>query len=131
MKTITHQYVKPEDMNHHGSLYANTMTDWLMRSAFFGVVEVLGRQDHVVMVGVTDLHFIRPVSLGTILEIRYGLTKVGTSSLTIAVEALDKFDADKKYAACQVTFVNTDENGKSAPHGIPKSKENMNGMKLS
>ena len=124
MKTITHQYVKPENMNHHGSLYANTMTDWLMRSAFFGVIEVLGRQDHVVMAGVNDLKFIRPVALGTILEIRYELVKVGTSSLTIAVEAQDKFNSEKKYATCQVTFVNTDENGRSSPHGIPKSQEN-------
>lgn len=118
MKTITHQYVKPEDMNHHGSLYANTLTDWMMRSAFFGVVEVLGRQDHVVMVGMNDFHFIQPVLLGAILEIRYELAKAGRSSLTIAVEARDKFDADKVYATCQITFVNTGEDGKSAPHGI-------------
>lgn len=108
-------------MNHHGSLYANTLTDWLMRSAFFGAIEVLGRQDHVVMAGMNHLSFFHPVALGTILEMRYELAKVGTSSLTIAVEALDKFDKEKLYASCQVTFVNTDENGKSSPHGIPKS----------
>lgn len=118
MKTITHQYVLPENMNHHGSLYANVMTDWMMRAAFFGVIEVLGRQDHVVMVGMNDFHFIQPVLLGTILEIRYELARAGRTSLTIAVEMRDKLEPDKVYATCQITFVNTDEDGKSAPHGI-------------
>lgn len=118
MKTITHRYVKMEDMNHHGSLYANTLASWMLDAAFFGVVEVLGRQDHVVMAGVQELCFLRPVELGAVLELRYALVKAGTSSLTIKVEARDKLDPEKGYGTCLVTFVNTDDEGKSAPHGI-------------
>ena len=118
MKTITHRYVKMEDMNHHGSIYANTLTSWMLDAAFFGIVDVLGRQDHVVMAGIQDFRFVRPAELGAILELRYELAKAGTSSLGIKVEARDKLDPEKIYSTCLVTFVNTDETGKSAPHGI-------------
>ncbi len=121
MKIISHRYVRMEQMNHHGSLYSGVLTDWMTETAFFGAVQTLGRRDHFVMCAVQDFRFAAPVELGTVLSLQYELTKVGRTSLTIAVEARDMLSPDILYSSCQVVFVNTDENGKSAPHGISQS----------
>ena len=125
MKTITHRYVRMEQRNHHGSLYSGVLTDWMTEAAFFGVAKTLGRRDHVVMCAVQDFRFLAPTELGTILSFQYELIKAGNTSLTFAIEARDMLNPDILYATCQVVFVNTDENGKSAPHGIvvPPSQE--------
>lgn len=115
MKTITHHYVRMEQMNHHGSLYAGILTDWMTEAAFFGVAQILGRRDHIVMCAVQDFRFTAPAGLGDILSFRYELARVGRTSLTIAVEARNMLEPENVYATCQVVFVNTDENGKSAP----------------
>lgn len=118
MKTITHHYIRMEQMNHHGSLYAGVLTDWMTEAAFFGVVQVLGRRDHVVMCAVQDFRFAAPAELGDILAFQYKLEHTGKSSLTIAAEARDMLNPERLIASCKVVFVNTDENGKSAPHGL-------------
>lgn len=117
MNVITRRYVRMEQMNHHGSLYAGTLTDWMTEAAFFGIAKAIGRKDHIVMCAVQDFRFLSPVELGAILEFRYAVVRVGKSSLTVAVEAVDMFEPGKQYAACQVSFVNTGEDGKSCPHG--------------
>lgn len=118
MKPITLHYVRMEQMNHHGSLYAGILTDWMTEAAFFGIAREIGRKDHIVMRAVQNLQFVQAAGLGTILDFRYEIVKVGKSSLTVAVEAADLFDAGKVYCSCQVSFVNTGEDGKSCPHGF-------------
>lgn len=118
MKEITRHYVQMEHMNHHGSLYAGVLTDWMTESAFLGISKAIGRKDNIVMCAVQDFKFINPVKLGTIIEFMYEIIKTGSSSITVMVEALDMFDTSLKYAVCQVTFVNTGEDGKSLPHGL-------------
>lgn len=118
MKTITHHYVRMEQMNHHGSLYSGVLTDWMTEAAFFGAAQTLNRRDHMVMCAVQDFRFVAPVELGDILNFQYELAKVGRTSLTIAVEARNMLRPEIIYATCQVVFVNTDENGKSTPHNL-------------
>lgn len=118
MKTITHRYVRMEQMNHHGSLYGGTLSDWMTEAAFLGIARELGRKDHIVMRSVVELQFLQAVELGAILNLRYEIVKVGTSSLTVAVEVVDLFEEGKRYASCQVSFVNTGEDGRSCPHGL-------------
>ena len=105
MKIISHRYVRMEQMNHHGSLYSGVLTDWMTETAFFGAVQTLGRRDHFVMCAVQDFRFAAPVELGTVLSLQYELTKVGRTSLTIAVEARDMLSPDILYSSCQVVFV--------------------------
>lgn len=118
MKTINHRYVRMEHMNHHGSLYSGVLTDWMTEAAFFGAAQTLNSRDHMVMCAVQDFRFVAPVELGDILCFQYELTKVGRTSLTIAVESRNMFHPETLYATCQVVFVHTDEHGKSAPHGL-------------
>lgn len=118
MKTITHHYVRMEQMNHHGSLYGGTLTDWMTEAAFFGVAKEIGRKDHIVMRAVQELQFIRGAELGAIMEFCYEIVKVGTSSLTVAVKAVDLFEKEMVYCSCLVSFVNTGEDGRSCPHGF-------------
>ena len=75
------------------------------------------------MCAVRELVFRNPVLLGAVLSLSYELVKTGTTSLTIAVEARDMLDPELVYGSCQVVFVNTDDSGKSAPHGITMETE--------
>lgn len=123
MKPVTHQSVRMEHMNNHGSLEAEYLAEWMISAAYIGVVQVLGRKEHIVMCAVRELVFRNPVLLGAVLSLSYELVKTGTTSLTIAVEARDMLDPELVYGSCQVVFVNTDDSGKSAPHGITMETE--------
>ena len=105
-------------MNHHGSLEAEYLVSWMTNGAYMGVSQIRGRADQIVMCAISDVRFQNPVPLGAIMSINYELVKTGKSSLTIAVEARDMINPELIYGSCQVVFVNTDEHGKSAPHGI-------------
>ena len=118
MKLISHQKVTMQHMNHHGSLEAEYLVSWMTNGAYMGVSQIRGRADQIVMCAISDVRFQNPVPLGAIMSINYELVKTGKSSLTIAVEARDMINPELIYGSCQVVFVNTDEHGKSAPHGI-------------
>ena len=47
MKIATRRFVRPEFMNHHQTLYAGYISEWLTEAAMIGVTEVMGETEHV------------------------------------------------------------------------------------
>ncbi|MGN0130955.1 MAG: acyl-CoA thioesterase [Lachnospiraceae bacterium] len=118
MKTATKHLVRPEDLNHHGTLFGGRIAEWMTEAAFIGIAEILGHTDHAVIVSTKELTVRHPVAPGTILQLDYEIEAVGTTSITVRVCGVNMLDTSTEYCRGSFIFVTTDENGHKKAHGI-------------
>lgn len=116
MEVATRRFVRPEHMNHHQSLYAGYISEWITEASFIAVAETLGRTDHVVLAGIKEIRMIKPVQSGTVLELQYEVKKYGTTSIEYYVEGTDFLTHDRHFRG-SVVFVTVDDKGRKKPHG--------------
>ncbi len=117
MKIATRRFVRPEFLNHHQTMYAGYISEWLTEAAMIGATEVFGRMDHVVLAAIKEIRVVRPVTAGVIAELRYRVEHVGTTSVEIWVEGKD-FLSEEMYFTGSAVFVSVDDEGKKIPHGL-------------
>jgi acyl-CoA hydrolase len=117
METITRHHIRPEHLNHHGTLYAGQMMDWLTEAALLCTVQLRGRTDHIVMAGADHMRFLRPTVPGEILELRAEISHLGETSIVVQVKGCEMLSGAD---CCQgeFIFVTVDEAGHKAPHGL-------------
>lgn len=121
-KIATRRFVRPEFMNHHETLYAGYISEWLTEAAMIGITEVLGRTDHVVLAAIREIRVSRPVLAGAILELQYEPEKYGSTSIEIGVVGKD-FLSHEVYFTGSAVFVTVDEEGNKTPHGLPDQRQ--------
>lgn len=119
--TTISKLVRPENLNHHGTLFAGVTSMWFVESSFIEASRVYGDPSKIVCIKVHGMKFIRPGNNGDILEIKSILAHVGKTSLTIYTKIYLRNTNDQLVDGF-VTFVTIDENGKSMPHGIKYEK---------
>lgn len=117
MKIATRRFVRPEHMNHHQSLYAGYISEWITEASFIAVAKTLGRTDHVVLAGIKEIRVIKPVRSGTVLELQYEVAKIGTTSVEYYIEGMDFLTHDRHFRG-SVVFVTVDDEGNKVPHAL-------------
>lgn len=118
MKTATRHLVRPEDLNHHSTLFGGRIAEWMTEAAFIGMAEILGHTDHAVIVSTRELTIKHPVLPGTVFQLEYEIADVGTTSITVRVHGMDMLNPATEYCQGSFIFVTTDENGHKKAHGI-------------
>lgn len=111
MQLSTRRYVRPEYMNHHESLFAGYISEWVTEAGFIGASNTLGRTDGIVLVAMKELHITTKVKGGSILSLYYKVKKVGNTSLTLYVEGRDLV-TQVVHCSATLVFVNVDCEGK-------------------
>ncbi len=109
--------VRPENLNHHDTLFAGVTALWFVESSFIEASRVYGDPSKIVCIKIHGMKFIKPGNNGDILEIESVLAHVGITSLTIYTKIYDRV-SEKQLVDGFVTFVTVDEKGKSIPHEI-------------
>lgn len=117
MKLATRHFVRPEDHNHHETLYAGRLTEWLTEAAMIGVTKRLGRNDGVVLAALEEVQITKPMTAGMILTFEYEISHLGTTSIEIFVVVKDML-SEVPCAMGRVRFVTVDETGRKTPHGL-------------
>lgn len=117
MQIATRRFVRPEFLNHHETLYAGYISEWLTEAAMIGITEVMGATQGVVLAAIREVQVVKPVVAGVILELQYRAEKYGTTSVEIKVEGLD-FLTGERYFDGSAVFVSVDEQGHKKPHGL-------------
>ena len=79
--------VKPEDLQHHGTLFAGRMAEWLVETCFIAACRLVGKPEDVVCVQVHGISFMKPITNGDIVEIKAKVALVGTTSITVHSQA--------------------------------------------
>ena len=121
LPTITASHLaKSIDLNHHGTLFAGRMAEWVVEVGFMTARAVIACDPEQLVCACLDrLNFSRSVPKGSTVEIVGRGAHVGRSSVTIHMEAsvLGSCGARDRVTAGFATFVHIDEKG-AKPHGV-------------
>lgn len=111
---VTHHFVKSEDLNHHGTLFAGRTAEWFVEAGLMATAEYLP-PENIVCVQIHGMNFSCPIHLGETVRMTSRAVRAGRTSVVAHIatsikgtEVLDGF----------ITFVNVDQNGHPLPHGI-------------
>jgi acyl-CoA thioesterase YciA len=117
-----------KDLGIHGNLFGGNMLSWIDEAAASLAAEVCN-SPNVVTVKIDEVVFKRPVKVGYQILIYGDVAHVGTSSLTMKIEARKKnFYGGEEVVVCttNITFVRIDEEG----NAVPIAQEIRNKYKL-
>lgn len=117
-KYETLHLVKAEDLNHHGTLFAARATAWLVEAGFATAACEHGSPDEIVMRGLENMSFHKPVAKGTVVRYEGLVVYTGSTSLIVCVRA---YDAISNQMAIEgfITFVTIDtQTASKKPHQV-------------
>ena len=119
MKFQTRKWVKPEDLNANGTLFAGRVLAWLDEQAvIYGIIQLENKR--VVTKYISEINFMSTAIQGDIIEIGIEVSKFGKSSLTLNCEVRNKMTHETIVTVDNIILVNLDEHGKPMPHGKTK-----------
>ncbi len=118
LKEITiSRLVKSEDLNHHGTLFAGRMAEWLVEASFIAAARLAGRPEDVVCVQIHGMTFGKPAARGDLIEIRTNVAYLGGKSITVHAAVHANEDTAPAVSG-MATFVTVDRGGKPYAHGL-------------
>ncbi|WFA08666.1 hotdog domain-containing protein [Tissierella sp. Yu-01] len=114
-KVKVSRLVKPQELNHHGTLFAGRMAEWFVENSFICAAKATGRPENIVCVNIHGLTFKTPANNGDIVDIESMVARVGRTSFTtygrISKNGLETCEG-------YITFTFVDENNKPIPHNL-------------
>jgi len=114
--------VRPEDLNHHGTLFAGQMAKWLVEAGLITASRLCGKAEDVVCVQVNGMTFKKPINNGDIIEIISRIAHLGSTSITVLSQVFRKQDA-APLVSNMATFVTVDKENRPYKHGFKLSEE--------
>lgn len=111
---ITHHFVKNEDLNHHGTLFAGRTAEWFVEAGLMAAAQYLPA-DNIVCVKIHGMDFERPVHLGAVVKFTSKAVLAGRTSLVAHIR-LEEGGA--RVLEGFITFVNVGPDGRPVPHGL-------------
>jgi acyl-CoA hydrolase len=119
--TLSH-LVRPEDLNHHGTLFAGQMAKWLVEAGLITAAKLTGKPEDVVCVQLSGMTFRKPGNNGDLIEIKSRIAYLGTTSITIYSQVVRRQD-QSVLVSNMATFVTVDKQNKPYSHGLKLSAE--------
>ena len=110
----THHFVKSEDLNHHGTLFAGRTAEWFVEAGLMSAAVYIPA-DNIVCVKIHGMEFCRPIRLGEVARFDSAVVYAGRTSLISYIQVSVN---DVKILGGFITFVNVDENGASQAHSV-------------
>ena len=117
MELATRKFVRPEHLNHHQTLYAGRISEWMTEAAFVALAQTLGHTDHVVLAAMNEIKITKPTIAGEIIEIGWEMSHVGTTSIEFSMEGKSMLENERRFLG-KIVFVTVDNEGKKAPHHL-------------
>ncbi len=121
LPTITASHlVKSVDLNHHGTLYAGRMAEWVVEVGFMTARAALScAPQNIVCVRLHGMDFRKSVHSGSTIVLDGRVAYVGRSSLSVNVKAhsVEHQEGDPYPTEGFVTFVYIVD-GQTQPHGL-------------
>ena len=111
------KWVKPEDLNAHGTLFGGQLLRWVDEEAAIYAVLQLGSA-RVVTKYLSEIEFVSTARQGDLLELRLAPTAFGRTSLTLRAEVVNMVTRRRILTLERLVFVTVDEQGRPSPHGF-------------
>jgi acyl-CoA hydrolase len=116
-ETVISHLVRPEDLQHHGTLFAGRMAEWLVEACFIAACRLVGKPEDVVCIQVHGINFHQPIHNGDVVEIKSRVALVGKTSVTVYGQAFLP-EVREPSVTGMATFVTVDKQGKPYEHGL-------------
>lgn len=116
-ETRVSRIIKSEDLNHHGTLYAGRMAEWLVEACLITAINLTRKPEDVVCVRIHGFNFRKPARSGDVIEIRARIAYLGGRSITVSA-GVHVNEGDVPSVTGMLTFVTVDRQGKPYDHGL-------------
>jgi acyl-CoA hydrolase len=123
----TRKWVRPEDLNGHGTLFGGSLLRWIDEEAVVYAVIQLGNR-RVVTKYMSEIDFVSSAELGDIVEIGLIATGFGRTSVTMRAEVRNVVSGKQILTVDRIVFVGVDEEGRPMAHGhreMTRSRERL------
>lgn len=119
MNFYTRKWVKPEDLNAHGTLFGGSLLSWIDEEAAIYAIIQLGT-NRCVTKYMSEINFISSSKQGDIIELGIKAVSFGRTSLTLRCEVRNKITRKSILTIEKIVFISLDEHGVPWPHGKTK-----------
>ena len=116
MNFYTRKWVKPEDLNAHGTLFGGRLLAWIDEEAAIYSIVQLGT-NRCVTKYMSEINFFNSAKQGDIVELGIKATRFGRTSLTLMCEVRNKITQKTILTIDTIVFVAVDTDGEPLPHG--------------
>jgi hypothetical protein len=112
----TRKWVRPEDLNAHGTLFGGSLLKWIDEEATIYAIVQLGNS-HVVTKYMSEIDFVSSARQGDVIEMGLRATAFGRTSLTMRAEVRNMITRKTILSIERVVFVGLDASGAPVAHG--------------
>jgi acyl-CoA hydrolase len=116
MNFYTRKWVKPEDLNAHGTLFGGSLLSWIDEEAAIYSIIQLGTNGCVTKY-MSEINFVSSAKQGDIIELGIKAIHFGRTSLTLTCEVRNKITKKTLLTIDKIVFVSVDAHGFPMPHG--------------
>jgi len=116
MNFYTRKWVKPEDLNAHGTLFGGSLLSWIDEEAAIYSIIQLGTNGCVTKY-MSEINFINSAKQGDIIELGIKAIHFGRTSISLTCEVRNKITLKTILTIDKIVFVSVDANGMPFPHG--------------
>jgi acyl-CoA thioesterase YciA len=110
------RWVKPEDLNAHGTLFGGSLLRWIDEEAAIYAIIQLGNSRAVTKF-MSEIDFVSSARQGDLIELGIRAVSFGRTSLTMRAEVRNIITRERILAIESIVFVSLDATGKPQPHG--------------
>ncbi|MGB3414384.1 MAG: hotdog domain-containing protein [Microbacteriaceae bacterium] len=114
------KWVKPEDLNQHGTLFGGSLLRWIDEEAAIVAIYQIGNT-RLVTKYLSEINFVSSARQGDMIELQFSVVKFGTTSITMACRVEKTLSADEVVNVAQIVLVGLDENGVPQAHGFTET----------
>jgi acyl-CoA thioesterase YciA len=110
------RWVKPEDLNAHGTLFGGSLLRWIDEEAAIYAIIQLGNPRAVTKF-MSEIDFVSSARQGDLIELGIRAVAFGRTSLTMRAEVRNIITRERILAIERIVFVSLDVTGKPQAHG--------------
>ncbi len=116
MNFYTRKWVKPQDLNAHGTLFGGSLLSWIdEEAAIYSIIQL--DTNRCVTKYMSEINFINSAKQGDIIELGIKATHFGRTSLTLTCQVRNKITHKTILTIDKIVFVSLDEHGAPWAHG--------------
>lgn len=113
---VVRKWVKPDDLNQHGSLFGGRLLQWVDEESAIVAVAQLGTID-VVTRHMSAIDFVSRAERGDLLELEFRVHAFGRTSITLGCHVENAVTGEEVLTLERIVFVAVDRDGHPVAHG--------------
>jgi acyl-CoA hydrolase len=112
--TLSHRLIVAADANHHGTLYAGSLLRIALEAAYATAWRHIGTQANVVLRRVLNMECLRPVPMGTVVELQGVVMHLSRAYIVIGLIGTPLSAEDGPWLEALMGFAQVDDGGRPA-----------------